>query len=453
MCGIFGLVGQIQPRDRQLAFKLLTELAIETQSRGRHATGYAGMYANGQIFHEKAPIQAEKYVETFEWQRLLRINLPEFFIGHCRHATNGDPKINSNNHPFLSPDGRYAFIHNGVVNQHKLIANSEKLSLETECDSEVILRVIEKKPDVIEAIKNVFKIVFSTWHREGACALLDSREKAIFLFRDNLRPCHVTRLPRFGNAVAFASTELILNTAIRKVFGPQAILQKGFDLKPMRIYRISYSNGSEKPKISTKDIPVRSYSTRNFFSRSLTVGNSIPSGDPQQRTLFDLDGEIPDTGPQFCECPCGYGEWVWEGEGRTCMECYEYRLSPGLDPEKISDEEEYNNWVKITCQECGQTWRQRHSLGNKCFRCGSKYVLMVSLPFENEREKEHPERISAPNSEEDENQTSKFLKKCHDCGMQIPKSGPSRCTVCANKRRDRRRKKREEQKRKKEENE
>ena len=209
MCGIFGFIGRVPAERWEPIFQLLTALAEETEIRGAHATGYAAIDAESFIT-SKAPMPARAFVRTDAWGALA--NPQEVVIGHCRYATAGLPKVNANNHPHVGE--RFALVHNGVLNGHQTIVRSEKVRLSTECDSEVLLRVIEKKRAAVDGIRRLYSSVFAGMQRSAACALLDKRDGALYLFRTNERPLHVVRLPDYDDAVVFASTPEIIAKAM-----------------------------------------------------------------------------------------------------------------------------------------------------------------------------------------------------------------------------------------------
>ena len=211
MCGIFGWVGQ--PREGLgHAFKVFADtLARTTERRGMHATGISAWFGGNKTTLAKGPVRASEFVKTDAWEKALKAKA---VIGHCRYATHGKPERNENNHPFKS--GKWTLIHNGIVREYADILKAEGVKLESECDSETILRVFAKGAKAgcgaaaglqqwINAVKDA--------HADYAIALLEGTTGKVRLMRNQGRPCAVVKLPALG-IIAFASTVEILKAAM-----------------------------------------------------------------------------------------------------------------------------------------------------------------------------------------------------------------------------------------------
>jgi len=463
MCGICGLIGRVDESQHSRVFRFLTALSIATESRGIHATGYAGLDNEGKVFVEKSPVRASEFIHTESWLRFRDQMFPDFFMVHCRSATHGDPKVNLNNHPFMSRDGKYAFAHNGIINDFKFLASRENVELSTECDSEVILRIIEKFKDPIEGIKKIYENVFQYMRRDGACILLDADKRRALMFRNPLRTLHVIRLKEFENTVAFASTRQLLCRAVEDVFGKNS-MPEGFDIKSERIYMINLmENGT--PKIETEDVEIK---RDEVFSRQLPPPMrrqyTVSCSAKTQGELFDKPigfDEIPEEGPQLVECHCGYEEFLWSGETKKCSACASYDLSTeGVSP--VSSGAFQDTWLRIHCENCGFIWERRPGVGKlRCIKCGSTWTAVIGTKSRtmttptvsiwkclkcNVRFVAAQQPGMCTNCRSNDISWEGKLegavlpeswnfKKCHDCGDQIPSIGPSRCIKCIEKRR------------------
>ena len=163
MCGIAGYIvlGSQTPTKEDV-----TKLFTSIEDRGKDAAGYAFIKDN-EINIYKNPIKMTELVQTPEWQKL---ELPPILIGHTRNATQGDCKINTNNHPLISDSGRFALIHNGII------YNENSLGIDTDTvDSLAILKAWEQTNyDPLETTK-----LLQGWF---ACAILDKENADIVHF-------------------------------------------------------------------------------------------------------------------------------------------------------------------------------------------------------------------------------------------------------------------------------
>lgn len=136
MCGLFGFITK---NGRGPDLGLLKALAAITESRGTDAFGLAWADAHGGLHTYKRPGAATDSIADIDQLRGAHA-----VAGHCRLATRGHHLDNRNNHPHRAGAGWIA--HNGTVRDHERLAERYRLSLTSECDSEVLAQLIGKTP-------------------------------------------------------------------------------------------------------------------------------------------------------------------------------------------------------------------------------------------------------------------------------------------------------------------
>lgn len=139
MCGIFGYVAK---HDKAVDLAILKRIATITETRGPHAWGMAWVDRAGKMRTYK---QHGRIVDALGLLAMAKD--ARLLIGHCRWATHGDPRDNTNNHPHDGGDSWV--VHNGVIGHYEEIADRHRLDLFTDCDSEVLgamLRKFKGKP-------------------------------------------------------------------------------------------------------------------------------------------------------------------------------------------------------------------------------------------------------------------------------------------------------------------
>lgn len=129
MCAIIGCYLE-SPTPLQI--QTLERLFIESQVRGKHATGYS-MIRNGRIFTQKAPIPAETFVQSY-FAEVQPGDYTLQLIGHCRYSTS-DLRYNQ---PIHNLDA-FSIVHNGVIDQRPSVYWKDwGYELQTRNDSELI---------------------------------------------------------------------------------------------------------------------------------------------------------------------------------------------------------------------------------------------------------------------------------------------------------------------------
>ena len=241
MCGLFGYCGNA--KNHSQLKKFIRILAIETSDRGTDATGFAALRDDGSYIGAKAAVPASAFVfknkqfnDAFDAKARL-------FIGHCRLATHGDVKNNSNNHPHISKDRSLAIVHNGIVYGHTELANEHGATLHSECDSEVVLRLVEhaipvgerkcydKLVDVAQTLED-FSAMFSV-------LVLDRARRCVWSFRSYTNPLVYWESEQLGVTV-YASESEHIRAAARIVFGKNVARElECFSPDPGRVARFN----------------------------------------------------------------------------------------------------------------------------------------------------------------------------------------------------------------------
>lgn len=147
MCGIAAIL--LHPKDRtddewQSIRSAFTLNLMFNEQRGNAATGIAVVETSGKAIVYKRPQPASWFVETAEYNRILRHvgARTTLILGHTRLPTKGDSSRAVNNHPIEA--GSVLGVHNGeITNAEDLFAGADYERI-GEVDSEIIFRLIEK---------------------------------------------------------------------------------------------------------------------------------------------------------------------------------------------------------------------------------------------------------------------------------------------------------------------
>ena len=164
MCGIVGYVG-----DKQAAPILLEGLS-KLEYRGYDSAGVAVMTDDGIVVKKKKGRLA-KLSEMIDGGKGVQGTMG---IGHTRWATHGEPS-DTNSHPHLSNSGRFAVVHNGIIENYLKLRDfltKKGFVFMSETDTEVIAHLFEYyyKGDIIEAMTKVIHRVDGSYALGVICA-------------------------------------------------------------------------------------------------------------------------------------------------------------------------------------------------------------------------------------------------------------------------------------------
>jgi glucosamine--fructose-6-phosphate aminotransferase (isomerizing) len=173
VCGIVGYIGH---RD---AVPILMAGLHRLEYRGYDSAGIAVAKSNKlRVYKSKGKVR--------EVERLL----PETLngapgLGHTRWATHGEPS-DRNAHPHTDASGRFAIIHNGIIENAAALRSrleSQGVTFQSETDSEVLAHLIAAMPaDKLEdSVRGALRMVSGTY---GLAVLDAKRPESIVVARN-----------------------------------------------------------------------------------------------------------------------------------------------------------------------------------------------------------------------------------------------------------------------------
>jgi len=160
VCGIIGVTG------RSSAVSDILDGLRRLEYRGYDSSGVVAVTSD-QLGVVKRSGKLDRLAEALATDTLVGST----GIGHTRWATHGAP-TDANAHPHLDPTGRVAVVHNGIIENYRLLrAELDGAPFASETDTEVVAHLIARElgaidaPDLLEAVRRV------VGRLEGAYAL------------------------------------------------------------------------------------------------------------------------------------------------------------------------------------------------------------------------------------------------------------------------------------------
>ncbi|MBD5311357.1 MAG: glutamine--fructose-6-phosphate transaminase (isomerizing) [Bacteroides sp.] len=160
MCGIVGYIGDGNVYD------VLVKGLHRLEYRGYDSAGIALVASDGCLNLYKAKGKVSNLEEHCRNKNLEA----KAGIAHTRWATHGEPS-DCNAHPHLSQDGRIALVHNGTIENYKLLKDALKqhgCSFHSETDTEVLVQLIEyikvnNDCSLLDAVREALKQVVGAY--------------------------------------------------------------------------------------------------------------------------------------------------------------------------------------------------------------------------------------------------------------------------------------------------
>ena len=183
MCGIVGYVGRNEPTS------FLINALEHLEYRGYDSSGIAVcghdkinlLKRKGRISVLKNELKnTKKFVVPNEFQ----INVG---IAHTRWATHGVPS-DVNAHPFVSNSGKFAVVHNGIIENYvelKASLRRRNVKFSSQTDSEVVCALIDSlyDGDFFNAVKDTVNLLEGSFALEIICS--DFPNKLICVKKDS----------------------------------------------------------------------------------------------------------------------------------------------------------------------------------------------------------------------------------------------------------------------------
>ncbi len=205
--------------------------------RGEDATGvaYITTKQGATVFKEASHSAWFVYDSDYNKERNSFTSNGKALLGHNRKATIGGKK-DENAHPFVFED-RYIFFHNGTLNNHKKLAD-------TEVDSEALGLHLTKCEGDVEKIADLMNTVTGAY----ACVWYDADKHEVYFLRNHERPLSV--LVFENGSMAYASEPWIAaGCAQRNYLKVKEIIP----LVPGNLYSVDLK--PIKPELKTTPLP------------------------------------------------------------------------------------------------------------------------------------------------------------------------------------------------------
>ncbi len=249
MCGIVGYIG------RNNAVPVVIQGLQRLEYRGYDSCGIAMMSPTG--------IDVEKVTgRVGELQSILARQKKSsgLAIGHTRWATHGSPTF-ENAHPHTSEDGKVALVHNGIIENYKILRDkleAEGYKFVSETDTEVIAALISKaySGNLEQAVREAMSLVVGAYGlaiihadepgkivctRKGAPLIMAIGENEFFVASDVAAVLHYTKnviyldngeigiLTHDGITTVSAGDELVDKKIHKITFNLEEIEKSGYE--------------------------------------------------------------------------------------------------------------------------------------------------------------------------------------------------------------------------------
>jgi len=178
MCGIVGFIGAEE------AAPILLDSLSRLEYRGYDSAGLA-------VFDPEYGLQVKKAKGRLQVLSDLTQGGATFHgttgLGHTRWATHGEPS-DVNSHPHVSEKGRFAVVHNGIVENYMEVREflqNQGICFASQTDTEVVAQLLEYyyKGDVMDAVEQTLQRIHGAYALGILCA--DCSDRLIAVRKDS----------------------------------------------------------------------------------------------------------------------------------------------------------------------------------------------------------------------------------------------------------------------------
>lgn len=250
------------------------------------------------------------------WRKIAKLE-PNLLIAHAREASVGPPSINKNNHPFVNTDRTIAVVHNGRIPDPEYSALRKKYEINSECDSEILLRIFENENgDKLAGVKDIWSF-FSRKYGHNTLSIpamavaigerLSEGVRRLWLFRNDLRTLWLVDLRESLGQIFFCSTEEIWHQAIASSPAAKFLRRntiKLIELLPEEIWSMKISPSCPtitEENLQKFEVKIGDYEPWNHKGDCLKINRS--TSNPDVITVLNENDELTYEKPRLLPVP------------------------------------------------------------------------------------------------------------------------------------------------------
>lgn len=250
MCGLFGLIFH-EPATRlqyRAARHIFNQLALESEIRGRDATGIAVVQRTGDSHVAKLTYPAKVATRTNAFKGRLSMvgRNTAAILGHTRLGTHG-ANTEFNAHPiwFETRYGKLTGTHNGVLWNYSRMSPYPTKPYDSDTANLMARLSKEHENHWVTVLEQV----------QGSFALMIHRNDKLFMARNSGSPLHIATVHGLG-ATVYASTEQIIENALASLL----LTAEHIVSVPLnKLYVLSTKDGTILEETRFRDAAIQGY--------------------------------------------------------------------------------------------------------------------------------------------------------------------------------------------------